>query len=202
VTSSHVIRHDARCRREPTGPVLTDRRTRSMSRGPPMGSLAFLGPPVRSWRSRGEETGLQGETVGHPYRLWQLSGRAGRRSSGLGGFDEAPARRAGAARRRRCARRRGFPAAPGDQADAWGPVAKAPLLPGQQRLDQLPQLLGNDPRRGGHRHPSQLDDGCRRPSPSRGRVPAVAGDRWRQSGAARVRNQRDQKAPNAAGSWR
>ncbi len=45
-------------------------------------------------------------------------------------------------------------------------IAKAPLPHGQKRLDELPQLVGNDPRRGSHRHPSQLDDECRRPSSS------------------------------------
>ena len=45
-------------------------------------------------------------------------------------------------------------------------IAKAPLPRGQKRLDELPQLVGNDPRRGSHRHPSQLDDECRRPSSS------------------------------------
>jgi hypothetical protein len=45
-------------------------------------------------------------------------------------------------------------------------VAEAPLLPRKKRLDELPQLVGDDPRCDGHRHPSQLDDGCRRPSSS------------------------------------
>jgi hypothetical protein len=43
-------------------------------------------------------------------------------------------------------------------------IAKASLPPRKQRLDELPQLLGHDPRRDGHWHPSQLDDRCRRPS--------------------------------------
>jgi hypothetical protein len=46
-------------------------------------------------------------------------------------------------------------------------VAKPPLCPWQQRLDQHPQLVRDDPRRGSHRHPSQLDDRCRRRSSSR-----------------------------------
>src|SRR3954471_8919385 len=33
------------------------------------------------------------------------------------------------------------------------------------KLDQPPQPIRHDPRRNGHRHPSQLDDGCRRRSP-------------------------------------
>jgi hypothetical protein len=45
-------------------------------------------------------------------------------------------------------------------------VAKAPLDLRQQRFDPLPQLVRHDPRLRGHWHPSQLDDGCRRPSPS------------------------------------
>ena len=45
-------------------------------------------------------------------------------------------------------------------------VAKAALLLRHKRLDQFPELVRDDPRRGGHRHPSQLDDGCRRLSPS------------------------------------
>jgi hypothetical protein len=47
-------------------------------------------------------------------------------------------------------------------------VAKAPLHLRQQRLDQLPQLVRDDPRRNGHRHPPQLDDACRRRSSSAG----------------------------------
>ncbi len=45
-------------------------------------------------------------------------------------------------------------------------IAKAPPLHRQKRLDQLPQLVRDDPRRSGHRHPSQLDDECRRHSSS------------------------------------
>jgi hypothetical protein len=45
-------------------------------------------------------------------------------------------------------------------------VAKPPLLRRQQRLDQLPQLVRDNPRRDSHRHPCQLDDRCRRRSSS------------------------------------
>jgi hypothetical protein len=45
-------------------------------------------------------------------------------------------------------------------------IAKPSLHLRQKRLDQLPQLVRDDPRRSSHRHPSQLDDRCRRPSPS------------------------------------
>jgi hypothetical protein len=45
-------------------------------------------------------------------------------------------------------------------------ITEAPLLHRQQRLDQLPQLVRHDPRRDSHRHPSQLDDRCRRRSSS------------------------------------
>ena len=44
------------------------------------------------------------------------------------------------------------------------PPRRLPLR--QQRLDQLPQLIRDDPRRRGRRYPSQLDDGCRADSPS------------------------------------
>src|SRR5262249_19632611 len=39
-------------------------------------------------------------------------------------------------------------------------IAKAPLLLRQQRLDQLPQLIRDDPRRGRHRHPPSLTTGA------------------------------------------
>jgi hypothetical protein len=45
-------------------------------------------------------------------------------------------------------------------------VAEATLDPRQQRLDQPPQPIRHDPRRNSHRHPFQLDDGCRRRSSS------------------------------------
>ena len=44
-------------------------------------------------------------------------------------------------------------------------VAKAPLDPRQQRLDPSPQLVRHDPRSSSHRHPLDVDDGCRRHSP-------------------------------------
>ena len=37
---------------------------------------------------------------------------------------------------------------------------------GNSGSTKLPQLVRDDPRRNSHRHPSQLDDRCRRPSPS------------------------------------
>jgi hypothetical protein len=52
----------------------------------------------------------------------------------------------------------------GQSLSSW--ITEASLLPREQRLDQLPQLVRDDPRRGSHRHPSQLDDGCRRASSS------------------------------------
>jgi hypothetical protein len=39
-------------------------------------------------------------------------------------------------------------------------IAKPPLPLGQQRLEQLPQLVRDDPRRDSHLHPSQLDNRC------------------------------------------
>jgi len=45
-------------------------------------------------------------------------------------------------------------------------IAKAALLHWQQRLNQLPQLVRDNPRRDSHRHPFQLDHGCRRHSSS------------------------------------
>ena len=44
--------------------------------------------------------------------------------------------------------------------------AVPPLQLRQKRLDPLPKRVRHDPRRDSHRHPSQLDDGCRRPSSS------------------------------------
>lgn len=52
----------------------------------------------------------------------------------------------------------------GEAPAAW--VTETPLPPREQRLDQLPQLVGDDPRRGSHRHPSQLDDRSRPASSS------------------------------------
>jgi hypothetical protein len=44
-------------------------------------------------------------------------------------------------------------------------IPHPPRLAWQQRLDQLPQLVRHNPRRTRrHRHPSKLDDGCRRAS--------------------------------------
>src|SRR6266540_1622549 len=45
-------------------------------------------------------------------------------------------------------------------------IAEAALHLRQQRLDPLPQPVRHDPRRNSHRHPSQLDDRCRRRSSS------------------------------------
>jgi hypothetical protein len=45
-------------------------------------------------------------------------------------------------------------------------IAKATLAHRQLRLNARPQLIRHDPRRNSHRHPSQLDDGCRRRSSS------------------------------------
>jgi hypothetical protein len=40
-------------------------------------------------------------------------------------------------------------------------IAKAPFPLRQQGLDELPQLVGDDPRCDGDRHHSRLDNGCR-----------------------------------------
>ena len=65
-----------------------------------------------------------------------------------------------------CATRTRSPAAPAGRAPLPARIPKTPLLHRQQRLNQLPQLVRDDPRRDSHRHPSQLDDGCRRRSSS------------------------------------
>ena len=44
-------------------------------------------------------------------------------------------------------------------------ITKAPLDPRQQRLDPNPQLVRHDPWSSSHRHPLNVDDGCRRHSP-------------------------------------
>ncbi len=44
-------------------------------------------------------------------------------------------------------------------------IPEAPLDPRQKRLDPLPQLVRHDPRSSCHRHPLDVDDGCRRHSP-------------------------------------
>ena len=61
---------------------------------------------------------------------------------------------ADASRGSRCAAQTGSPAAHSPVGQPLSTrIAKAPLPPRKQRLDQLPQLVGDDPRRGGHRHP-------------------------------------------------
>ena len=73
---------------------------------------------------------------------------------------------ADAATRSPCATRTRSPAAPAGQAAACGPETKAPLSLRQQRFDPLPQPVRHDPRRNSHRHPLDLDDGCRQHSSS------------------------------------
>src|SRR5439155_15570607 len=48
-------------------------------------------------------------------------------------------------------------------------IAKPTLDLRQERLNPFPQLIRHDPRLRGHRHPLDLDDGCRRPSSSESR---------------------------------
>src|ERR687892_491014 len=52
-----------------------------------------------------------------------------------------------------------------DRLAAW--IAETPLPHRQQRLDPLPQPVRHLPRLRAHRHPPELDDGCRRTSPPR-----------------------------------
>jgi hypothetical protein len=54
--------------------------------------------------------------------------------------------------RSRCAARTRSPAAPLGPAPACGRIAEAPLPLRQQRLNPLPQPVGDDPRRNSHRH--------------------------------------------------
>jgi hypothetical protein len=85
-------------------------------------------------------------------------GRSNSRSS----RHQSRARVADAARRSRCATQTGSLQRLPVRQPLPTRIAKPPLDPRQQRRDPLPQRVRHDPRRSGHRHHSQLDDGCRR----------------------------------------
>jgi hypothetical protein len=58
------------------------------------------------------------------------------------------------------------------------PGSERPLLHRQQQLDQLPQIVRDDPQPNGHRHPPQPDDGCRPQFVVTGRVTSLRKRLW------------------------
>ena len=102
----------------------------------------------------------------HPCSLPLVQARGSRSR-----HSRSPAPAADAAKRSRYAARTRSPATPRDRAAASGPDSEnAAASSRQERPHTLPQLVRNDPRRNSHRHPSQLDDRCRRRSSSGERV--------------------------------